>query len=129
MSSFCFNSSSVTALFYRLSVSVSASFTHTVKALTTVKGQLTSAQLSAKVTFRRADDSSYLIIERSAVKTVQRYDNMFSLYCKTKVVKSDFEAFALNLKSFFTSKLSTGRSNLLAQLVVSLWLRVEAVVI
>ena len=43
------------------------------------------------------------------VKTVQRYDDMFSLYCKTKVVRSDFEAFALNLKTFFTGKLSTGR--------------------
>jgi len=98
--------SSVSALFYRVSVSVSGSFSQTISAQTSSKTELTTAQLSAKVSFKRADGSSYEIVEKSVVETVQRYSDMFSLFVKTKVVKSDFEAFGANLKTFFTGKLT-----------------------
>jgi len=93
-------------LFYRVSVSVSRSFSQTISAQTSSKTELTTAQLSAKVSFKRADGSSYEIVEKSVVETVQRYSDMFSLFVKTKVVKSDFEAFGANLKTFFTGKLT-----------------------
>ena len=84
---------------------MSESFTQTVDATTAIKTRLTREQLSAKVTFRRADGSRYNILEKNVMDTAQRYDDLFILYVKHKVVKSDFEAFGANLKSYFATKL------------------------